>query len=373
MFTDPKIVTTNDIKIRSYISYYYEGKRFREYNAKKLNADINPNFTVSLPDRNRLLNKLQYEFKKALELGWSPLTPNNEKNKLLLDAMNEVLSDKLDSPYSETYKRDLSKLHEQFISFLPKSVLNQYVSNLDLKFVELFLNQFKSSNRHYMNKRRTLSVFFSEMVRRGYSGKNLILSTTTQKPKSVLHDVYSSEDLKAVLQFLEGQYPNLYLCCLITYGCLLRPHQEIRLLKRGNISKDFTKIQLSGDENKSGRVRTVHIPDYLKLKLEKQLSGIDDKEANIFTLESNTAFNSDYFKTQWSRAKMQMAKLGIISKNQTIYSFRHTAAVNVYRKSKDLHLLQQLLQHSNMIVTLNYLRGLGEVNDERLKEFLPEL
>jgi site-specific recombinase XerD len=373
MFTDPKIVTTPDIKVRSYITYYYEGKRFREYNANKLNGEINPNYTTSLQDRNRLLNKLQYEFKKALEMGWSPLATNTEKNKILADAMQEVLEDKLESTYSKTYKRDLSKLHEQFTSFLPKSILHQYVSNLELKFIELFLNQFKSSNRHYMNKRRTLSVFFSEMVRKGYTGKNLVLTTPTQKPKSVLHDIYSPDDLKAVLQFLEHNYPNLYLCCLITYGCLLRPHQEIRLLNRGNINSDFTKIQLSGEENKSGRIRTVHIPDYLKIKLEKQLFGIEDRGANIFTLESGTAFNEDYFKTQWSRAKNQMTKKGIISKNQTIYSFRHTAAVNVYRKSKDLHLLQQLLQHSNMIVTLNYLRGLGEVNDERLKEFLPEL
>lgn len=48
-----------------------------------------------------------------------------------------------------------------------------------------------------------------------------------------------------------------------------------------------------------------------------------------------------------------MLKLGLIEKDQTLYSFRHTAVVNVYKKTKDLHILQQLLQHSNMIVTLN--------------------
>jgi site-specific recombinase XerD len=75
----------------------------------------------------------------------------------------------------------------------------------------------------------------------------------------------------------------------------------------------------------------------------------------------------------WLKIKDKMLRDGIIDRNQTIYSFRHTAAVNVYRKTKDLHVLQQLLQHSNMIVTLNYLRGLGELNDVRLKEALPEL
>ncbi|GGC75302.1 hypothetical protein GCM10011387_31280 [Pedobacter quisquiliarum] len=84
-------------------------------------------------------------------------------------------------------------------------------------------------------------------------------------------------------------------------------------------------------------------------------------------------YNVSYLNTQWSRAKAKMFNIGLIQKDQTIYSFRHTAAVNVYKKTKDLHILQELLQHSNMVVTLNYLRGLGEVNDERLKEFMPEL
>ena len=70
---------------------------------------------------------------------------------------------------------------------------------------------------------------------------------------------------------------------------------------------------------------------------------------------------------------VQMHKLGIIEPNQTIYSFRHTAAINVYNKSKDLHVLQQLLGHSDMIVTMKYLRGLGELNALQFKEYLPTL
>lgn len=373
MFTEPKIVSTDDPSIRAYVSFYFNGKRFREYNAKRLKLDISPNYTSSLNDRKRLLVKLQYEFKKALLSGWSPFQIDNSKNISLSDAMKEVLEDKLNSAYSKTYKRDLLKMHEQFIAFIPDEIAKQYVCNIDLSHVEDFLSQFKSSNRHYMNKRRTLSVFFSEMVRREYVVKNIITNTVRQKSKSVLHEIYSHSELKSVFEFLKNNYPNLHLCCLLTYGCFLRPHQEIRLLKRKHIAGDFSQINLSGSENKSGRIRTVYIPEYLQSELEHQLKDVTELETNIFTLDSSTIFNEDYFKTLWSRAKTDMIKLRLIRKNQTLYSFRHTAAVNVYRRTKDLHILQQLLQHSNMIVTLNYLRGLGEVNDERLKDALPEL
>jgi integrase len=372
MFTDPKIILNDDLSIRSYITFYYDGKRFREYNGKKLKLDINPNYSKTLTDRKRLLNRLCFEFKKSLTSGWSPYEFDNQKNISLRDALDIVLEEKLKSEYSRTYKRDLSSLHERFINFLPPSILNQYVKSLDSRYIENFLSNFKSSNRNYMNKRRSLSVFFSEMLRMGFASKNLVLGTKSLKTKSVLHQTYTKDELNSVLNFLKVEYPNLHLCCLITYGCFLRPHEEVRLLTKKHISEDFEQINLSGKENKSGRNRNVFIPNYIKIELAKRINETSDSTNNIFSL-TNEPFNNDYFRTQWSRAKSIMLKRGIIKKDQTIYSFRHTAAVNVYRKTKDLDILQQLLQHSNMIVTLNYLRGLGEISDERLKDVLPEL
>ena len=41
----------------------------------------------------------------------------------------------------------------------------------------------------------------------------------------------------------------------MTYGCLLRPHREIRELTWSDFSDDLTYIHLSGNRNKSGRNR----------------------------------------------------------------------------------------------------------------------
>jgi integrase len=84
-------------------------------------------------------------------------------------------------------------------------------------------------------------------------------------------------------------------------------------------------------------------------------------------------FNEYYFNTQWSRAWARMQKLGLIFENQTIYSFRHTAAIQLYRQTKDVHLLQQLLGHSAITVTLKYLRNLGEIDSEQLAKYAPQL
>lgn len=42
----------------------------------------------------------------------------------------------------------------------------------------------------------------------------------------------------------------------------------------------------------------------------------------------------------------------------TIYSFRHTGAINIYKRTGSLTKLQQAMGHSSLQVSLTYLRGL---------------
>jgi site-specific recombinase XerD len=273
---------------------------------------------------------------------------------------------------SLSYKNDLKKVYEQFCAFLPESELMTSIDKINFIFIESFLNQFSSTGTYYMNKRRALNVYFSEFKRTKLIIDNPVQDSLKKKSKAVLHKIYSKDQLITILNFLKVEYPNLHLCCLLAYGCFLRPHQETRILKYSHLNLDCSKIILSGNENKSKKIRTVNIPPYVQQELLIRRDMNSQSEFNILS-NSKVAYNISYLNTQWSRAKKKMIDLNILQENQTIYSFRHTAAVNVYRKTKDLHILQQLLQHSNMIVTLNYLRGLGEINDERLRNVLPEL
>ena len=67
-----------------------------------------------------------------------------------------------------------------------------------------------------------------------------------------------------------------------------------------------------------------------------------------------------------------MVNEGLISINHTLYSFRHTAAINLYMKTKDLYKVQQAMGHSSMSVTLTYMRSLGLINALGTED-IPEL
>jgi len=44
--------------------------------------------------------------------------------------------------------------------------------------------------------------------------------------------------------------------------------------------------------------------------------------------------------------------------DQTLYSFRHSGAIEIYKRTGSLSKLQKALGHSSLAVSLTYLRGL---------------
>jgi integrase len=379
-----RIVNAGYLDKRSYVCFYLDGKRMREYCGNNLQMNIFPNRAKNVREKNSLLKRLRAELIKAVKADKYPVVTSvsssdsavpdkviggdNFATEPLLDM---ALSRKLNSGLSFSYLRNLRGVVDKFRSFLSETELKADIRTLSTKRVQDFLDSFRSSGCHYMNKRRELGVILSMISMEIERPLLMIQKTSTVKRKAKLHSIYEQDQLNKLLDFLQSREPNLYLCCLICYGCFLRPHQEIRNLRVSHIRKDCTEIHLSGTENKSGGIRIVYIPDYVRSVLLKTIDGLND-DHNIFT-KRNYAYSMTYFHTRWQRLKKEMLDRSLLLPMQTIYSFRHSAAVSVYRKTKDLNIIQKLMGHSDMVVTLKYLRGLGEYNDERLRDFMPEL
>ena len=375
MYTEPKIFGSEDFKKRTYILFYLDGKRVRIYNGNLLGKEIHPNRSTNLNDRIKLLNELLFELKTALRNNTFKLELDEpqtlEKPYTTEEIFTIALNNKLETDISSEYKRNLRYIHADMMSFLTAAEKLAEVKQLKVSRIEAFLSRYNSSGTYYMNKRRDLGVLFSAISKLLQQPLLLVKNTSTRRTKGKLHKVYEPEQLKAVLGYLKEHHQHLYLCCLITFGCFLRPHKEVRKLTAGHFKKGITEIHLSGSENKGRKVRVVYVPDYVKQELEHLLPSLKSTD-NIFSRELKP-YNEAYFNTAWTRAWRKMHQLGIVEQNQTIYSFRHTAAVDVYRRTKDVNLLKSLLGHSSILVTLKYLRGLGEYNEEVLKDAAPRL
>lgn len=365
-----KIYNPKNLTCRAYLNIKIDGKWIKEYNGNKINSDIKPNLASNYRTRSSLLNKLQYDFRKAIEIG---IYPTKVRSDVLTTqyVLKKALENKESLNLNHNYLRNLRYIYHAFINFLNEVERNSSITLINRQRVQEFLLQYNTSGTYYMNKRRDLGVLFSQVAKDFEIEVPSIKSTDRLKSKPNLHKIYSDEQLNPVLAFLKQHHPNLHLCCLISYGCLLRPHQEVRMLTKGHFHNNFTEIHLSAKENKSGRHRIVYVPDYVQAIIISLVEDIDGNR-NIFS-KGLIPFNEAYFSTAWKRMWSMMAKINLVEENHTIYSFRHTSAVKIYRQTKDLHLLQQLMGHSDMVVTLKYLRGLGVNNLDEFKSVIPSL
>ena len=91
------------------------------------------------------------------------------------------------------------------------------------------------------------------------------------------------------------------------------------------------------------------MPSYIRDILVK-----GDLNNNIFSNRPQP-LNKDYFKTLWSRFKRQSNTL---EQGQTLYSFRHSGAIEIFKRTGSLTKLQKAMGHSSINVSLTYLRGL---------------
>ena len=86
---------------------------------------------------------------------------------------------------------------------------------------------------------------------------------------------------------------------------------------------------------------------------------------HIFT-NTNRPPNPDYFKTLFRRFKRNSK----IDRNITLYSFRHTGAIEIFKRTGSITNLQKAMGHSSLNVSLTYLRGLEidrlKTQEERL-------
>ena len=66
-------------------------------------------------------------------------------------------------------------------------------------------------------------------------------------------------------------------------------------------------------------------------------------------------YNPNYFKTLWGKYRKRSK---LLQPNQTLYSFRHTGAIEIYKRTGSLTVLQQAMGHASLAVSLGYLRNL---------------
>ena len=334
----PNISFDKDSKV--FVTFYVNNKRYRLYNGDRIGIKLKPN-TYPVEERYQMGKLLASEVYKYIQTGNTILkriATDENKTRTDLEYLKLALERKLKSNLSKKYLETLEFIYLKIKEISKDGEVNE-------KTIEKLLSNYVNSTS-YNTIRTHLSALISEAMNLGLK-HNPMQHIKRKRQEEKLHKPFNN--IKEVLEEIKEFNTNLYLCCLLTYGCLLRPHREIRELKWKDFSSDLSFINLSGSRNKSKKNRIVPVPHFIKDELTPTL--LND---NIFS-KSEMPFNPSYFKTLWIKYKRKSI---FLEKNQTLYSFRHSGAINVFKRTNSLHKLQSALGHSSINVSLTYLRNL---------------
>ncbi len=262
------------------ISFFYDNKRYRYFNGKAIDTNYQPN-TCRANLKDKQLELMLIAFSEKLAKGWRPTKGFKPKvikpiDINLYEAITLAIGQKMKMEYSNRYKKDLTSAYKKVTEYL---ILKDYkklmLSEFDVSIIKDLLNHISSSKRVQLNYKQNYSSLLTEYIEK-YKLANPFRLIKLVKQEEVLHKPI--KDIKLVFEELRVTNRNLHLCCLLAYGCLLRPHREIRNLTWGNFNEDCSFISLSGAQNKGKKNRIVPVPKFVQQYLEK-----GNEEHNIFT------------------------------------------------------------------------------------------
>ena len=349
-------VTVGNGAGKSFVNVYLNGKRYRYWNGKVIGVALNASENTEL---------LRSAFELKLMEGWRPQPRKPKKVKPVVKELTllEIISARLEriqqQDYSFHYKRDCKWVANLWTVYSEEHRLEKLLPS---QITKTKLTDFITQQRWSPRTQKNVLTNFKILTKGELDTK--LESIKLRRVKSELHKPIRNPN--ELLEDIKLYDQRLYLACILTYGCLLRPHQEVRLLKWGDIDFNRRIISLSGKRNKSGRNRVVPLSSFVIEALSKFS---ERKERSEYILSSSDKpYNRDFLSLLWSRYKKTSKVLG---DGVTLYSWRHHGAVKVFEKTGSLLKLQQVMGHSDMKVSLTYLRGL-EVKQLDVED-LPEL
>jgi len=309
----PKVHQRPDGRVEVVVNF--KGKRMRLQNGSTFGIYCKPN---SFPESQRVNQGmiLAAEIYAKLLSGYDPFhvkVVNRFQGLSDIEILEKVITKKVEQGVSKHYQTQL----KYSLSALFRNCSGGTVNSIA---VEKTLNYFTNPTS-YNTMRRGLIVLFNAANELGWEKKPM-KGIRNKRAKATLNKPI--DNVTVLLEEIKSHNANLYLCCLLTYGCLRRPHREVRELTWGDFSKDLSTIRLAGSRNKSGRNRVVPVPSYIREILRPSIP-----EHNLFTGDLR-APNPDYFKSAWGRFKKRSK---LLKEGQTLYSFRHTGAIDIYKRT----------------------------------------
>jgi integrase len=323
------------------------------------------------------------EITHMLETGWHISNKKEVKTdkplfygRLLKDAMAEVVEIRKKEVGSH-HSRSFKTITEHFLPFISDKMKTQQVdSDLLLKYRD-HLRKIKKevANGTINNYMASLISCINYMRKRDKKLRNALPDIEINKlPESKnLHAAYSMDQMAAIKKETLKRGDQQFLLFISTmFYCGARP-KEIRLMKVEQVEFDRNVIWIPDEDskNKRGHYITLFAP-LREMMLEYGLQDCQPDDY-IFTADQRPGAEPvgiNYFYKR-NRAILKALGLDKSKKDYTLYSYKHSGAINMVESGMDIHDISRQLRHATINQTQEYLRDLHLLRpaDQEIKRF----
>jgi integrase len=225
----------------------------------------------------------------------------------------------------------------------------------------------KLSNRTRNNYRDSIVTLFNELIRRELVEKNPAQPIESLSTIQGRHTPFIPCQRKTMEEHLLNNDKQLFYFTRFIYYAFLRPN-EIVQLKIANINMLARSIIIPGQVAKNNRQQSVTIIQPLyDLLMEMDLDRYS-KNDYIFSKDLLPGRVQIYPTRVSERHRAALEATELYDGKITLYSWKHTGAVNAILAGLDIKKLKEHLRHHSLEQTDIYLRSLGVSLDKDMRD-----
>lgn len=378
-FTIPRLCTCKgDLKKSWYVYFYYTDLKTGQKQLCRYKFGINRLKTAK--ERERESKGVEAALLCKLNDGWNPITENfdedyKQQDITVIDALNEILSIKksfLTSRSNKTYTDQINL----FIKWLKISKYSHlYIQNFDKfkaqKYLDWLLKERGCGGKTHNGNLGTMKTFFTAILDRYTVMKKSPFAGIKKVPEDQgKNTTYSKSEQLAIEKYLLEHDKQFYYVTMFMKYCFFRRSELVRIQIK-HIQWENKTIKVPSEVAKNRVQDAVTISRSLEKIIEEMGILEIDPEMYIFGKDFMPSLKKLKRVDDFSDRQREINKLLEVKKECTFYSWKHTGVCDLYNtmKKKDVYAIMRQCRHTDIKMTMIYMRSLGLVVNEDVRDW----
>lgn len=246
---------------------------------------------------------------------------------------------------------------EEFVRWYRVERGSQYELQILGSMFLSFLAKNGRSNTTINNYRSNLSSIFRQIVKAKKLAMNPFEFTQKQKERRQTNDWFRPEQIDELRMHFSSTDPQVWLACRMQFYCFIRPCEEMRSIRIGDLQLHEKRIRIRAGVGKSAtRDEYVPIPDLLLQELEQYLH----YPAHYYLFGANgIPASKPLSRDGMSRRHNSALRNKNYPNSFSFYSWKNTGAVSMLKNGISILHISRLMRHKSLDYTNEYFKSLG--------------